>query len=86
VSYVAANAWMEENKVAITNELLYEIAKDVLTGVRRVVVDAGINIRSNGIVEELEDRVDELETCLSDERARNMDLKRQLAAWKTVHS
>jgi len=90
LDYVVEN-WMEENKLAIEKGLRTEIAEDFIGALRNVFVEHYIDIPSEkeDIVEGLVEKVEDLESKVNEEIAKNINLKQQIAEHKKhdiIHS
>lgn len=72
--------WVQDNEIAIERGLRTELAEDFISGLRNLFVEHYIDIPEDklNIVEELASRVDELEETLSEEVARNVEIKKEL--------
>lgn len=83
LDYVVEN-WMEENKLAIEKGLRSEIVEDFIEALRNVFVEHYIDIPEDkvSVVEELADKVEELESQINEEILKNVELKRTISEHK----
>lgn len=77
LDYVVEN-WMEENKLAVEKGLRSEIVEDFIEALRNVFVEHYIDIPEDkvSVVEELADKVEELESQINEEILKNIELKK----------
>jgi hypothetical protein len=72
--------FMEDNKVAIESGLRAEITENFLTGLRDLFTEHYIEIPESkvDVVDELANRVEELEAAVNEEITRNVDMKQKV--------
>jgi hypothetical protein len=72
--------WVKDNEVAITQGLRAEIVEDFITGLKGLFEDHYIDIPEDkvNVVEELTDKVTELEDSLNEQIASAIELKKEL--------
>jgi hypothetical protein len=72
--------WVKENELAIESGLRAEIVEDFIGGLRNLFVEHYIDIPTEkvDVVEELTNKVEELESSLNEEINRGVELKKQL--------
>jgi len=73
--------WIEENKVAIDSTLKTEIMEDFVLGLRNLFQEHYIEVPEEkyDVLEDLNQRVQELESILNETISENMELKSQLS-------
>jgi hypothetical protein len=74
------NEWVEENRLQIENGVRLEIAESFIGGLHELFVNHGIDVPDSKVdlVDELGNKVSELEARLNEEINRNIDLNEQL--------
>lgn len=72
--------WIKENEIAIEKGLRAEIVEDFMTGLRNLFVEHYIDIPAEkvDVVEELTNKVEELESGLNEQIARAVEMKKEL--------
>ncbi len=77
----AAQEWMKNNEVAIRSELTSEIHEDFMQGLRDLFVEHYINIPEEqvDVVEELAQRLEQLESAHNEIMEENIELTRAVA-------
>ena len=80
LTYVAEE-WLEKNEVAITSAFRAEIAENLMTGLHELFTQNFIAVPENKIdvVDELSNKVDELEQQLNNSITENIELKDHLS-------
>jgi hypothetical protein len=77
----SSDIWMEENKVAVESSLRNEIMSEALEGIKQVFVNCNMNIPEEQIdvIDVLSQKVDELETRLTEAIEENAELRGSVA-------
>lgn len=83
LDYVVEN-WMEENQLAVERGLRTEITEDFIEALRNVFVEHYIDIpdEKTDIVEQLVDKVEELEEAVNTQLLKNIELKKSISEHK----
>ena len=83
LNYVVEN-WMEENKLAIQSGLRTEIAENFMNKLKDVFTESYIEVPESKVdlVDDLAGEVEELETALNDQTARNLAMNEELEGYK----
>lgn len=73
--------WVRENEIAIETGLRSELVEDFIGGLKKLFTEHYIEIPDDkvNVVEELASKVEELETSLNEEIARNVEMKKALS-------
>ena len=73
-------SWMKENEVAIESTLRNELTSDFIDGLKNLFAEHYVDVPQDkvNVVEELADKVEELEAKLNDQINENMEIKRAL--------
>ena len=76
--------WVDENKLQIENGVRLEIAESFISGLRSLFVEHGIDVPDSDVslVEELADKVSELESRLNEEINRNIEMNESIQAYR----
>lgn len=76
--------WMEQNEVAIETGLRSELTEDFIAGLRNLFAEHYISVPEDKVelVDELAERVEQLEGELNETVARNIEMKKQLTESK----
>ena len=71
-----AEQWVEDNKLAVDNGIRNEITESFITGLRDLFLNHGIEVPETevDVVDELSDRIAELEEALNEELQKNVEL------------
>jgi hypothetical protein len=79
LSYVVEE-WMEQNEVAIEKGLRSELTEDFIAGLRSLFAEHYISVPEDkaDLVDELAEKVEELESQLNETVARNVEMKKEL--------
>jgi hypothetical protein len=79
LSYVVEQ-WLEENKIAIESGLRTELAEDFISGMRNLFAEHYVDVPAEKVdlVDELAEKVVELESKLDEEIERGMEFKKAL--------
>lgn len=74
------NEWVEENRLQIENGVRLEIAESFIEGLRTLFVEHGVDVPDSKVdlVDELGNRISDLEARLNEEINRNIELNEQL--------
>jgi hypothetical protein len=80
--------WMKENEIAIEKGLRAEIVEDFIGGLRNLFVEHYIDIPADkvDVVEELTNKVEELEASLNEEMNRSVELVKSLNEQKKIEA
>jgi len=72
--------WMQENEIAIESALRSELTEDFITGLRNLFAEHFISVPEEKVelVDELAEKVVELESSLNEEIERNVEMKKIL--------
>lgn len=83
LSYVAEE-WLKENKLAVESGLRAEMAESFMEGLKNLFVEHYFDIPEDrvDIVQDLSDKVSELEESYETSIAENMDLKKELDSFR----
>jgi hypothetical protein len=87
ISYMAEE-WIKENQIAIETGLRQEIVEDFMAGLKDLFVEHYIDIPEDkvNVVEELTDKVTELESELNEQIQAAIELKKQLDESKKIEA
>jgi hypothetical protein len=82
----AVNEWVEENRLQLENGVRLEIAESFMRGLHDLFASHGIDVPDSkvDVVDELAQRVEELESRLNEEVNRNIELNEQLESHKRL--
>lgn len=80
-----AEDWMEQNELAVENSVRTEIVENFMVGLRNLFAENYIDIPEEKVdlVDELAEKVSELEASLNEEMERNIELREELIEQKT---
>ena len=80
--------WMQENALAIEKGLRAEIVEDFITGLKGLFEDHYIDIPTDkvNVVEELTNRVEELEASLNEQISHSIELSKELNEQKKIEA
>jgi hypothetical protein len=83
LSYVAEE-WLKENEIAIEKSLRTELTEDFINGLKSLFQEHFIDIPDDkvDVVQELGAEVEEIETKLNEEIAKNIDLSKQVKTYQ----
>ena len=83
LNYVVEN-WMEENKLAVQSGLRTEIAEKFMNNLKDLFTESYIEVPESKVdlVDDLAEEVEELETALNDQTARNLAMNEELEGYK----
>ena len=79
LNYVVEN-WMSENQVAIQTGLRSEIAENFMNGLKDLFVESYVDVPESKVdlVDDLAEQVEELETALNSQTAKNIEMTEEL--------
>lgn len=79
LNYVVEN-WMSENQVAIQTGLRSEIAENFMNGLKDLFVESYVEVPESKVdlVDDLAEQVEELETALNSQTAKNIEMTEEL--------
>ena len=79
LNYVVEN-WMKENQVAIQTGLRSEIAENFMNGLKDLFVESYVEVPESKVdlVDDLAEQVEELETALNSQTAKNIEMTEEL--------
>jgi hypothetical protein len=80
--------WMKENALAVETGLRAEIAEDFIGGLRNLFVEHWIDIPEDkiNVVEEMAEKVAELEAALNEEISRGIELSKEINEQKKIEA
>ena len=80
--------WLEQNQIAIESGLRAELTEEFIAGLRNLFAEHYIDIPSEkvDVVEELANKVEELETSLNEQIARSVELTKELNEQKKIEA
>ena len=83
LNYVVEN-WMEENKLAVQSGLRTEIAEKFMNNLKDLFTESYIEVPESKVdlVDDLAGEVEELETALNDQTAKNLAMNEELEGYK----
>ena len=83
LNYVV-EGWMEENKLAVQSGLRTEIAESFMNKLKDVFTESYIEVPESKVdlVDDLAEEVEELETALNDQTAKNLAMNEELEGYK----
>jgi len=78
------NEWVEENRLQLENGVRLEIAESFIEGLRTLFVEHGVDVPDSDVnlVEQLGDRISELEARLNEEINRNIGLNESVESYR----
>jgi hypothetical protein len=79
LNYVVEN-WMKENEIAIQSGLRAEIAENFMNGLKDLFVESYVDVpeAKEDLVDDLAEQVEELETALNSQTAKNIEMTEEL--------
>lgn len=79
LNYVVEN-WMSENQIAIQSGLRSEIAENFMNGLKDLFVESYVEVPESKVdlVDDLAEQVEELETALNSQTAKNIEMTEEL--------
>jgi hypothetical protein len=79
LNYVVEN-WMKENQIAIQSGLRAEIAENFMNGLKDLFVESYVDVpeAKEDLVDDLAEQVEELETALNSQTAKNIEMTEEL--------
>ena len=79
LNYVVEN-WMSENQIAIQSGLRAEIAENFMNGLKDLFVESYVEVPESKVdlVDDLAEQVEELETALNSQTAKNIEMTEEL--------
>ena len=79
LNYVVEN-WMSENQIAIQSGLRSEIAENFMDGLKDLFVESYVEVPESKVdlVDDLAEQVEELETALNSQTAKNIEMTEEL--------
>lgn len=79
LNYVVEN-WMKENQIAIQSGLRAEIAENFMNGLKDLFVESYVEVPESKVdlVDDLAEQVEELETALNSQTAKNIEMTEEL--------
>ena len=79
LNYVVEN-WMKENEIAIQSGLRAEIAENFMNGLKDLFVESYVEVPESKVdlVDDLAEQVEELETALNSQTAKNIEMTEEL--------
>ena len=79
LNYVVEN-WMKENQIAIQSGLRAEIAENFMNGLKDLFVESYVDVpeAKEDLVDNLAEQVEELETALNSQTAKNIEMTEEL--------
>jgi len=79
LNYVVEN-WMKENQIAIQSGLRSEIAENFMNGLKDLFVESYVEVPESKVdlVDDLAEQVEELETALNSQTAKNIEMTEEL--------